>query len=63
MTTKYALYVLCFDDDEGGVNGDEDGDDVEDDDDGDDDGDGDILGSEASDLGHSRTRAVQNHHC
>ena len=25
--------------------------------------DGDIRGSEASDLGHSRTRTVQNHHC
>ena len=44
--------------------------DEEDDDDGDeddvhddDDGDGDILGSEASDMGHSRTGAVQNHHC
>ena len=46
---------MCDEEDED--DGDED--DVHDDDD----GDGDILGSEASDLGHSQTGAVQNHHC
>ena len=52
----FECFEMC--DEEDDDDGDED--DVHDDDDG---GDGDILGSEASDLGHRRTGTVQNHHC
>ena len=65
--------MFCDDegnDDDGGGEGDDggenDGDDGNDgDDDGKNNGDGyyDILGSEASDLGHCWTGTVQNHNC